>query len=59
MIWENVDPNVLSLITQLSHLQKQIVFNTPLDTTAFLPALVDFMNVVGKEIEEQGKEGIE
>ena len=55
MNWENVDTNAMQLITQLLHLRMQIVNQAipNADPKELLGAIDDYINQIGKELEQQ------
>ena len=55
MNWENIDDNLLAMLLQMKSIQKQMMLNEKLETRAFVLALQDFIDLIGKEIEKQGQ----
>ena len=55
MNYENVDPQIFGLMSQLLHLQRQLVNQAPPDTkpAELIGAIGDFVNQLGAEIEKQ------
>jgi len=55
MNWENIDPQMVQLLSQLISLERQLVGYPPKDLSCdkFMAGLIDFINVVGNEMQKQ------
>jgi hypothetical protein len=55
MNWENVEPQTTQMMTQLLHLQMQLVNNAPTNTDPkeLIGALGDYINQIGAEMQRQ------
>lgn len=58
MNWENIDPQATQMMTQLLHLQLQLVNNTisNTDPKELVGAIGDFINQIGAEMQRQATE---
>ena len=57
MNWENINPQTIQLITQLLHLQTQLVNQsiTGVSPAALIAAIGDYLNQLGALAEEDAK----
>lgn len=57
MSFENVDQQVVQLYTQLLFLKNQLIMSNMdnLSVSSFMPAMIDFINVIGEEINRQAQ----
>lgn len=55
MNWENVDTQLVQLYSQLLMMERQLMLFPPqdMDVSKFMAALIDFINLVGSEMQRQ------
>lgn len=55
MNWENIDPQVAQLYSQLLYMQKQLMDNPPPDIRVdkFIISLITFINELGNAMQQQ------